>query len=185
MAADQQVERFGRERQVRLIIDLDHRRAKRGQVPPGHRYIRGPGLGGHQGRRRLRDPRKQLAPAGLDVKRHGGAGHPLREQPGVTPGRALLGGPAVEPGEIPACHRLGRGLGQQLPERRRRRHDGSVIAGGGTRQPISGVRRKQGLAQSRPLTETARWMNQVAAEWTARLAAIKQLAEGTGGDGGR
>jgi len=28
-------------------------------------------------------------------------------------------------------------------------------------------------------------MNQVAAEWTGRLAAIKQLAEGTGGDGGR
>jgi len=28
------------------------------------------------------------------------------------------------------------------------------------------------------LVETARWMNQVAAQWAARLTAIKQLAEG-------
>lgn len=33
------------------------------------------------------------------------------------------------------------------------------------------------------LAETARWMDQTAAQWDQRLAAIKHIAEGQAGDG--
>jgi len=43
-------------------------------------------------------------------------------------------------------------------------------------------RERRYAVRPRPLTDTAEWMSQVAAEWTARLLAIKHLAEEPGAE---
>src|SRR5262249_33353494 len=59
-----------------------------------------------QERGRMRDLRQHLTAAGLDIERGPRACHPLADQPGVSPCRALLGSPAREPGEVPSRYGL-------------------------------------------------------------------------------
>ena len=60
---------------------------------------------------------EDLAATGLDVERGGGRRELLAEEPLVAPRRALLGGAAVEPGEVPAVDRDRRRLVHELVER--------------------------------------------------------------------
>lgn len=60
-----------------------------------------PGFGCH-GRRRVTGGFSEYLPsARLEVERSLGPGKSILHRPGISPRRTLLGGPSVEPGEIP------------------------------------------------------------------------------------
>lgn len=113
MPADHQVERRVPERQRRLVRVGDHDRAARVQEGGGAGDVRRPGLGGDGHRRQLRGGGEDLAAAGLDVEGRLRPAQPVGHGARIPPGGALLGGPAVEPGEVPAVDGDGGGLGDE------------------------------------------------------------------------
>jgi hypothetical protein len=117
VTAGHEVEGRVREGQGRLIGIGDHGDAAPVQQLGGARDVRRPGLGGDGEGGEARRLGEHLSPAGLDVERGRRPRQALAEQARIPPGRALLGGAAVEPREVPAGDVGLRADAQQLVER--------------------------------------------------------------------
>lgn len=121
VSAGHQVEGVVCEGQGRVLGVGDHDDAEWVQKLGRLGEVGGPALGrGHRGREALGPCAGQhLAAACLDVQRCGGRRKPLAEQTLIPPRWTLLGGSALEPGEVPALDRHRCRLGHQLVERPR------------------------------------------------------------------
>ena len=137
MPAHHQAEGVIVERQNALIGDLAYCNPQRPQAAPGQFDIRRPRFGGRQTRRPAlslaEHPCEHFAATSLDVERSPSALHPPADDPRISPRRALLARPAVEPGEIPALDWHGRALGDQIIE--------------ATRTPHAAIMTKEGLTK--------------------------------------
>lgn len=69
-----------------------------------------------QSRRQDRGLGQDFTASGIDIEGRPGGGQPAAQLSCVTPGRPLLGGPAVEPREPPAADVGGFGFGHEIVE---------------------------------------------------------------------
>ena len=88
------------------------------------RDVRRVALGRHQERRQARQSGEELTAAALEVEHAGRAGRPFHHPLPVAPARSLLGGPTVEPAEVPPADRRRGRVGDQ---RRRTTGPGSRL----------------------------------------------------------
>ncbi len=148
MTAHHQVERRIGEGQ-RPVVGGHDGHAAGTQPRGGPRDVRRPGLRGHRAPGQPRQSGENLPTAGLNVQAHGGPTHPLAHQPGVAPGRTLLGGPPVQPGEVPAVHRHRRRLSNKIVELARHRPTMAAHPRGRERISCAASRPRSGRFQGR------------------------------------
>jgi hypothetical protein len=114
--AHDEVERRVAERQRGVLRRGDDHRSARVEQGGGLGDIRGPALGGDGETRQLPCRRQHFAATGLDVESGLRHGQTLAHGPRVSPGGTRLGGPPLEPREVPAVGGGGFGLADELLE---------------------------------------------------------------------
>lgn len=127
--AHDQVEGVGGEGQRCVVRYGDDRHAARVEQGGGLGDVRRPALGGDGERGQLRGGVQHFSAPGVHIERGGHAGQPLPHGPGVPPRGPRLGGPAVEPGEVPAVGGDGGAFDEELFEGRGGRghgHEGDI-----------------------------------------------------------